>query len=112
MSALPRGPQLPDLYRLFAADAPLPEHELLPAEALPDPFRSLLVHEHHMTVTVEAYYGSPVDVVGAQFRDAIHGSEMVLLERAGHLSNMERPSEFNAHVRRFCSHRGGHTERW
>jgi len=55
---------------------------------------------------------SPVDVVGAQFRDAIHGSEMVLLERAGHLSNMERPSEFNAHVRRFCSHRGGHTERW
>ena len=54
---------------------------------------------------------SPVDVVGAQFRDAIHGSEMVVLERAGHLSNMERPSEFNAHVRRFCSERGGHTER-
>jgi hypothetical protein len=62
--SLPRhGPALPDLYRLFAVDAPLPEHELLPPESMPEPYRSLLFHEHHMTVTVEEFYGSLVDVV-------------------------------------------------
>jgi len=29
---------------------------------MPDPYRRLLAHEHHMTVTVEAFHGSPVDV--------------------------------------------------
>src|SRR5262245_16980373 len=56
------GPELPELYRLFAADAPLPEHELLDADELPEPYRRLLVHSHHMTVTVEEYFGSKVDV--------------------------------------------------
>jgi pimeloyl-ACP methyl ester carboxylesterase len=46
---------------------------------------------------------SPVDVVGAQFRDAIPRAELVVIENAGHVCNMERPEEFNAHVRRFCS---------
>jgi hypothetical protein len=29
---------------------------------MPEPYRSLLVHEHHMTVTVEAFHGDLVDV--------------------------------------------------
>jgi pimeloyl-ACP methyl ester carboxylesterase len=53
---------------------------------------------------------SPVDIVGLQFRDAVPGAELVVLERAGHVSNMERPHEFNAHVRRFCGHVNDHTE--
>src|SRR4051812_39190777 len=56
------GPELPDLYHLFGADVPPPEHELLPPETLPEPYRRLLVHNHHMTVTVEEFYGSLVDV--------------------------------------------------
>jgi hypothetical protein len=69
MSLPRRGPALPDLYHLFAADPlsrvppPPPEHELLDPAALPEPYRTLLFHEHHMTVTVEDYYHSPVDVV-------------------------------------------------
>lgn len=63
MSVPHRGPALPDLYRLFAGDTSLPKHELLPPDALPEPFRSLLVHDQHMTVTVEAFYQSLVDVV-------------------------------------------------
>lgn len=63
MSGIPHGPRLPDLYRLFSADAPSPEHELLPAGDVPPPYHALLVHEHHMTVTVEAFHKSPVDVV-------------------------------------------------
>lgn len=35
---------------------PLASHEL------PEPQRSLLAHEHHMTVTVERHHGGPVDV--------------------------------------------------
>jgi chorismate-pyruvate lyase len=40
----------------------LPESELVPPAEVPPPYRDLLVHEHHMTVTVEAHHGSLVDV--------------------------------------------------
>src|SRR4029079_8826511 len=62
MSDAPLGPELPDLYHLFAADDPPPEHELLSPDALPEPYRGLLVHNHHMTVTVEEFFGGLVDV--------------------------------------------------
>lgn len=32
------------------------------SESLPDPYRELLVHENHMTVTVESFHDSLVDV--------------------------------------------------
>jgi chorismate-pyruvate lyase len=35
---------------------------LLRAAAVPEPYRGLLAHTEHMTVTVEAFYGCPVDV--------------------------------------------------
>jgi chorismate-pyruvate lyase len=35
---------------------------LIRAVALPEPYRGLLAHTEHMTVTVEAHYGAPVDV--------------------------------------------------
>ena len=28
----------------------------------PDPYKDMLVHDHHMTVTMEKHYGSPVEV--------------------------------------------------
>jgi chorismate-pyruvate lyase len=34
----------------------------IPAPDMPEPYRRLLAHTHHMTVTVEAHYGQPVDV--------------------------------------------------
>jgi chorismate-pyruvate lyase len=55
-------PNLPELYRLFRADIPPPEHHLLPPEQVPEPYHGLLVHNHHMTVTVEDFYGSRVNV--------------------------------------------------
>src|SRR5205807_8779157 len=48
---------------------------------------------------------SPVEVVGAQFRDAIPGAELVVIRNAGHVSNMQQPTQFNAHLRQFCSPR-------
>ena len=35
---------------------------VIPAPEMPEPYRGLLAHTHHMTVTIEAHYGRPVDV--------------------------------------------------
>ena len=40
--------------------------------------------------------------IAEQLRDAIPGAELAVIANAGHLSNMEQPDVFNAHVRRFC----------
>jgi pimeloyl-ACP methyl ester carboxylesterase len=44
---------------------------------------------------------SPLEVA-ERFRDTIPRSELVVIPRAGHVSNMEQPEAFNAAVRRFC----------
>ena len=56
------GPELHALYALFPLADDIPECELVPADAVPPPYHGLLVHEHHMTVTVEQYHGDLVDV--------------------------------------------------
>jgi pimeloyl-ACP methyl ester carboxylesterase len=44
---------------------------------------------------------SPVDVA-RHFASRVSGGELVLIPGAGHVSNMEKPEEFNAAVRGFC----------
>jgi hypothetical protein len=56
------GPHLPALFALFRPGDDLPDYEIVPADEVPPPYDELLVHEHHMTVTVEKFYGSLVDV--------------------------------------------------
>jgi chorismate-pyruvate lyase len=56
------GPDLRTLFALFAPADDLPEYEFVAADEVPLPYHGLLVHEHHMTVTVEAYHGSLVEV--------------------------------------------------
>ncbi len=58
------GPNLSSLYAMFppAPGEWLPEFNLVAADEVPSPYRELLVHEHHMTVTVEKYHGDSVDV--------------------------------------------------
>lgn len=43
---------------------------------------------------------SPLSVA-EQFRTGIHGSRLEVIPGAGHVSNMEKPDDFNANVRRF-----------
>lgn len=45
---------------------------------------------------------SPLDVA-EQFHKAVRGSTLAVIPGAGHVCNMEKPDEFNAHVRRFLS---------
>jgi pimeloyl-ACP methyl ester carboxylesterase len=40
--------------------------------------------------------------IAEQFHATIPGAELAIIPNAGHLSNMEQPEVFNAHVRRFC----------
>jgi pimeloyl-ACP methyl ester carboxylesterase len=47
---------------------------------------------------------SPIRVA-EQLHTAIPGAELAIIPNAGHLSNMEQPDAFNAHVRRFCLER-------
>lgn len=57
-----QSPDYAELYGLFPDPDGLPRAERVPAEAVPEPYHRLLVHTHHMTVTVEGFYGQPVDV--------------------------------------------------
>jgi chorismate-pyruvate lyase len=56
--------KLRELYRLFDAGSAddLPEYEFVPADEVPAPYHGLLVHDKHMTVTVESYHGDRVNV--------------------------------------------------
>jgi chorismate-pyruvate lyase len=57
-----QGPDIRTLFALFPPSGDLPEYEFVPADEVPAPYDALLVHEHHMTVTVERHHGSLVDV--------------------------------------------------
>lgn len=55
--------ELKALTSLFSDAEPLfagAEH--IPSALTPEPYHRMLVHDHHMTVTMEEYYDSPVDV--------------------------------------------------
>ncbi len=56
------GPDLHTLFQFFPPSSYLREFDVVAADWMPEPYRKLLVHEHHMTVTVEAHHGSLVDV--------------------------------------------------
>lgn len=53
---------LDDLYARFPDRSDRPTVESVAADRVPEPYHSLLVHSHHMTVTVEKFYGDRVDV--------------------------------------------------
>src|SRR5438105_9061251 len=56
------GPDLHTLFQLFPPSSYLRDFDVVAADWVPEPYHKLLVHEHHMTVTVEAHHGSLVDV--------------------------------------------------
>jgi chorismate-pyruvate lyase len=68
------------LFALFPGPDAALDYEEVPGEAVPQPYHDLLVHEHHMTVTVEAHHGSPVNVwVLERHYDGPHYARKILL---------------------------------
>ncbi len=75
--------KLDDLIQLFFENADdLGRFEEVTAEEVPEPSRSLLAHDQHMTVTVERHHSSAVDVKVLQTRtDGDHYSRKILLKK-------------------------------
>lgn len=61
-SVLNSPPTAETLYELFPASAERSELTAISPAEMPEPYRQLLVHTVHMTVTVEEFYGQSVDV--------------------------------------------------
>lgn len=54
------GPDLQTLLSLFPSAGDIADHQVVAAHEVPQPYHDLLVHPHHMTVTVEAHHGDEV----------------------------------------------------
>lgn len=75
---------LEDLYNLFPEAGDPPEYETIRGDDMPEPYRGLLVHDQHMTVTVEAFHGGPVDVrILARRQDGdVYARKILLVHQA------------------------------
>jgi hypothetical protein len=74
------SPDYAALCGLFPDPGGPPTAVPVPPADVPEPYRGLLVHTHHMTVTVERFYGEPVDVkVLATRRDGYDYARKILL---------------------------------
>lgn len=121
MLASPAETFRPTFSGLFAADPPADVIQLLDAIAARVRRRSLRVAVSAMadadlrsvlpgiTVPTLLLWGehdarSPLSVAD-QFARAIPHAELVVIPHAGHMSNLERPQEFNAAIRAFCARR-------
>jgi chorismate-pyruvate lyase len=84
VSSLPRVvPELDTLVGLFyAAPHELGRFQEVGPQSIPSPYRELLAHNHHMTVTVERHHGSLVDVRVLERRPTPpHYARKILLAR-------------------------------
>jgi hypothetical protein len=71
----------------------VPPVKRVPAEQVPEPYRSLLVHQSDMTSTLENFHGERIHlrVVGRDRRNGYYFREVVL-----QLEGSEKPVEFGA----------------
>ena len=76
-------PKLDVLVGLFySSPAELGQFVETAASEMPDDYQTLLAHEHHMTVTVERFHNSPVNVrVLDTLIDSNHYARKILLTR-------------------------------
>ena len=80
------GPTVERLFALFPGRDDRLDYEVVAGDDLPQPYHELLVHEHHMTVTVEAHHGDLVDVrvLARRHRPPYYSRKIVLaLQKTG-----------------------------
>jgi hypothetical protein len=72
------------LFAPFGPVGDLPEYDFVSPDAIPQPYHDLLVHNHHMTVTVESHHGDLVDVrILARVLDGDFYTRKILLKLQG-----------------------------
>lgn len=76
---------LTGLYAMFGDRVEdMPRGRFISAEEMPQPYRALLAHDHHMTVTMERHHGTAVDVkVMKAIHDEPYYARKILLTRTG-----------------------------
>lgn len=75
--------ELQALFDLFPEEHPLVARaEHIPSSQTPEPYKKMLVHEHHMTVTMESYHGTSVDVrvLDQKLEDEMYCRKILLLK--------------------------------
>lgn len=85
------------------ADLALPQIDVMPGEAMPEPYKSLLVHERDMTSTLERFHGAPCHVRALHYVEDEVYARLVVLE----LDGSRKPIEFGAitiHLSAFAPH--------
>lgn len=77
--------ELLSLTNQFPAAEPLfLKAEHIPSSLTPEPYKTLLVHDHHMTVAMETHHGGPVDVRVLHHRhEGDHYAREILLLKHG-----------------------------
>ena len=77
--------ELKSLLELFPDPNPLlAKAEHVPASIVPEPYQSMLVHDHHMTVTMENYHRCSVEVrVLDRHQDENNYTRKILLLKKG-----------------------------
>ncbi len=82
------------LSEIYArAKLPPPRIEVVSGDAVPEPFRTLLVHHSDMTPTLEDYHKSPIhlEILRSEHRGGFYFRQVVL-----RLNHDEKPVEFGA----------------
>ena len=83
--------QLKSLFALFPPGDDMPEYEFVASDEVPAPYHRLLVHEHHMTVTVEDVHRDRVNIrVLARTQEPDWYARKILLT----LESTDRPVQF------------------
>ena len=82
---------LDEFYAL--AGRPLPPLNEIEGQAVPEPYKSLLVHQNDMTPTLEQFHGRDIhlQVLSRRHKDGAYYREVVLL-----LNGTDQPVEFGA----------------
>lgn len=76
--------ELSRLTSLFPEEQPLiTAAEHVPGSLVPEPYKSMLVHERHMTVTMEKYHDCSVDVhvIDRRWDGEIYGRKIILTKQ-------------------------------
>ena len=77
--------ELEELVGLFPEPTDRPLYlkaEHVAKEATPEPYRQMLVHEHHMTISMESYHDCSVDVkvLASRFENGLYLRKIILLK--------------------------------
>lgn len=76
--------ELESLIELFPEPEPLLEAEHVASATVPEPYQRMLVHNHHMTVTMESYHDTRVEVRICERRlDRDFYSRKIILVKSG-----------------------------